>query len=75
MDDIKIKGKGMKVFSKRQLLALEINALCVLTNDRAMNEGEMKEVADTDLTSLSAIPWLIRMEHAMCNCFVKHINN
>ncbi len=75
MDDIKTKGKGMKVFSKRQLLALEINALCVLTNDRAMNKGELEEVATTDMEHLSAVPWLIRMEHAMCNCFVKHIDN
>jgi hypothetical protein len=72
MNDINTVGKEMKVFSKRQLLALEINALCVLTNDRAINKAEQREIADTNIRHLNAIPFMIRMEHSNCNCFTKH---
>lgn len=72
MNDIQTTGESMKVFSKRQLLALEINALCVLTNDRCMNSGELGEIAKVPMDYLETIPFHIKLTHHGCDCFDKH---
>jgi hypothetical protein len=75
MDTIRTIGEGMKPFSKKQILNLEINALCVLTQGRALNAKEKQELRGVTDEHRAALPALIMCEHLMCDCFTKHIWN
>ena len=75
MNGIKTIGNGMSKLTKKQILTLEINALCVLTQNRAMNSTERKELREVSDEHRAMLPKLIMMEHILCDCFTKHVFN
>ena len=75
MNGIRTIGNAMTKLSKRQVLTLEIQALCVLTNNRGMNSEERKDLSETSNSHMHRIPMMVRMEHITCECFTKYIWN